>query len=157
MGAAARRAGRTSRATDASLTKEQIIHIAAFRRELRSFLRHTEHVARRWQLTPQRFLLLLVIKGAPAGDERLSLTEIANSLHLSRNSVTELCARAEDVGLVQREQSDEDLRVVYVRLTREGERRLCGALLENEDYRGEVTEAFAELTASFRATSRGRR
>jgi len=156
MGAAARGARRTARAKDNSLTQEQIIHIAAFRRELRSFLRHTEDVARRWQLTPQRFLLLLVIKGAPSGSERLSLTEIANSLYLSRNSVTELCARAEEVGLVYREQSESDLRVVYVGLTREGERRLCGALLENEEYRAEVTDAFAELAASFRATSRGR-
>jgi DNA-binding MarR family transcriptional regulator len=157
MGAASRGAGRRAQAKAAALTQEQIIHIAAFRCELRSFLRHTEEVARRWRLTPQRFLLLLAIKGAPDGSERLSLTEIANRLHLSRNSVTELCSRAEEVGLVYREQSDEDLRVVYVRLTREGEKRLRGALLENDEYRAEVTDAFSELTASFQAASRVRR
>ena len=41
---------------------ERIVQIAAFRSELRTFLRQSEQVARRWRLTPQRFLLLLTIK-----------------------------------------------------------------------------------------------
>jgi DNA-binding MarR family transcriptional regulator len=139
------------------LPLDRVMHLAAFRCELRGFLRHTEEVARRWQLTPQRHLLLLAIKGAPDGSQRLSFTEIANCLALSRNTVTELCARAEDAGLLYREPAEHDLRVVYVRLTDEGERRLGGALLEAEDYRNELIEAFEELATSFGRSTRSRR
>ena len=140
----------------ADLPLDQIVRIAAFRSELRGFLRHSERVGRNWNLTPQRYTLLLAIKGAPDGSERLSFTELARRLHLSPNTVTELCARAEAAGLIRREPSERDLRVVYLRLTREGERRLQGALRENEQYRHELAEAFNVLTESFQvATGRG--
>jgi DNA-binding MarR family transcriptional regulator len=146
---------RSRRGRGDPLPLEQIIHIAAFRSRLRVFLRHSEEIARRWQLTPQRFLLLLTVKGAPDGSGRLSVTEIADRLCLSLNTVTELCARAEEAGLVGRDTPEEDRRLVYFGLTGEGERRLGGALREMEQYRAEVAEAFDELTRSFRlATSR---
>jgi DNA-binding MarR family transcriptional regulator len=131
---------------------EQIIQIATFRAELRAFLRHTEQIARRWQLTPQRFLLLLTIKGAPDRSGRLSLTEIADRLSLSRNTVTELCSRAEDIGLLSRDDTEEDRRLVYLELTREAERRLFGALKEMDEHRADLAKAFGELTRSFRQT-----
>jgi len=131
---------------------EQIIQIATFRAELRAFLRHTEQIARRWQLTPQRFLLLLTIKGAPDRSGRLSLTEIADRLSLSRNTVTELCSRAEDIGLLSRDDAEEDRRLVYLELTREAERRLFGALKEMDEHRADLAKAFGELTRSFRKT-----
>ena len=128
---------------------ERIIRIAEFRARLTSFLRHSERICAKWDLTPQRYLLLLTIKGASDGGERMSFTEIAGRLQLERNSVTELCARAEQAGLVRREPSPIDQRVVYLRLTREGERRLDGALLETDDLRRELAEAFAQLRDSF--------
>jgi DNA-binding MarR family transcriptional regulator len=140
-----------------SLPLDEIIRIAAFRSELRAFLRHTEAVARRWQLTPQRYMLLLAIKGAANRSERISVTELANRLYLSPNTVTELCARAEAAGLLNREPADHDLRVVCMRLTDEGERRLCGALLESENLRSELVDAFAELSKSFGRATRPRR
>jgi DNA-binding MarR family transcriptional regulator len=146
---------RKSSKTDV-LPLDQIIHIATFRSELRAFLRQSEAVARRWQLTPQRYMLLLAIKGAPDGSQRLNLTELANRLHLSPNTVTELCARAEAAGLLNREPADHDLRVVYVRLTKEGERRLRGALLESESLRAELIDAFGELAESFGRATRPR-
>lgn len=135
---------------------EQVIQIAAFRSELRTFLHHGEQVARRWRLTPQRFLLLLAIKGAPDRSGRLSLTEIADRLSLSRNTVTELCARAEEAGLLRREDAEDDRRLVYLELTDEGNRRLFGALDEMDGHRGEITQAFDALTQSFRKASRRR-
>jgi DNA-binding MarR family transcriptional regulator len=51
-----------------------------------------------------------------------------------------------------REQSARDQRVVCVRLTAEGERRLRGVIRESDDYRDELVAAFASLEASFRAT-----
>jgi DNA-binding MarR family transcriptional regulator len=135
-----------------ALALERIIHLAAFRAALRVFQRRSEKIARRWGLTPQRFLLLLAIKGAPEGTERLNLTEAATRLQLSRNSVTELCRRAEDAGLVERRRSSTDQRVVYLSLTDEGERRLRGALLEGEVAREAFATSFADLVASFAAS-----
>ncbi len=135
------------------MSLERIMHLAEFRAALRAFQRRSEQVARSWGLTPQRYLLLLAVKGAPDGSESLSLTRIAERLHLSRNTVTELCARAEAAGLIQRRPSLDDQRVVYLHLTSEGERRLQGALLESETYREELRKCFDELVASFSASA----
>jgi hypothetical protein len=47
--------------------------------------------------------------------------------------------------------------VVYLRLTPEGERRLDGALLENEQYRRELSQAFGVLAETYRIATRARR
>ena len=132
----------------------RIIRIAEFRAGLRSFLRNQERASRNWGLTPQRHLLLLALKGAPDGSERLSFTDLAERLQISRNTVTELCARAEKEGLVVREPSTEDQRVTYLRATAEGERRLLGVLNETDDFRGELMNAFEELAETLRKASR---
>ena len=137
------------RPQDDPFSPARIVKIADFRARLTSFLRHSERICAKWDLTPQRYLLLLTIKGAPDGDERMSFTQIAERLQLERNTVTELCARAEQAGLIRREPSAIDQRVVYLRLTREGERRLRGALLETDDLRRELAGAFEELRDSF--------
>ncbi|HZP72864.1 MAG TPA: MarR family transcriptional regulator [Gaiellaceae bacterium] len=136
------------------LPLEQIIRIAAFRSDLRAFQQHTDRISRKWGLTPQRYLLLLAIKGAPDGQQRLSFTDLAETLRLSRNTVTELCSRAEAAGLIEREPAEHDLRVVYLRLSKLGERQLNRVLRENEEFRHDVLESFADLTASFRNATR---
>src|SRR5918912_1364241 len=106
------------------LTAEAAMRGAEFRAALRKFLRRSERVARRAGLTPQRHLLLLMIKGAPDGSEQSTVTELAERLQLAQSTVTELVSRAEEAGLVEREQSARDGRVAHLRLTSEGERRL---------------------------------
>jgi DNA-binding MarR family transcriptional regulator len=98
---------------------------AELRAELRRFLRLSEKIARRHQLTPQRYALLLMIKGAPDGSERSTVTELAERLQLAQSTVTELVRRAEAVGLIRREPSPRDGRVAYLSLTPEAERRLA--------------------------------
>jgi DNA-binding MarR family transcriptional regulator len=139
----------------AGVSLERVIDIAEFRACLRAFLRHSEHVARHWGLTPQRYALMLAIKGAPDGEEQLTVSELADRLQLSRNSVTELVNRAEEIGLVRRTQADHDQRVVYLTLTPEGERRLMGALVENEDARRDLARVFDAVARSFRAATDG--
>jgi DNA-binding MarR family transcriptional regulator len=134
---------------------EQIVHIAEFRSTLRAFLRRTERVARGVGLTPQRFELLLAIKGAPDGSQRLNFTSLANRLHLSRNTVTELCARAEDAGLLARERDPGDQRVIYLRLTKKADKLLCAALIENDAFRHELMHAFGDLRRSFATSAAG--
>ncbi len=142
------------RREQATPSLDQIVRIAEFRAELRAFLRHNEHVCRRWELTPQRYLLLLAIKGAPDGSERLSFTSLAERLQLSRNTVTELCGRAEQAGLIRREPSETDQRVVYLRLSPEGERRLLGVISEGDGFRRELQAAFDDLELALRDATR---
>ena len=139
---------------ETSLSVEKAQRVAAFRAALRTFLGRTEEAARGCGLTPQRYLLLLMVKGAPDGSERLRLTHLAELLKLGRNTVTELVARAEEAGLVRREGVSGDRRVVLVALTAEGERRLGLAVDANEQHRRELAESFGALGSTFRAAER---
>ena len=124
---------------------DEVARVAEFRAALRAFLRKSERNARRSGLTPQRYLLLLMIKGARDGSEQSTVTELAERLQLAQSTVTELVRRAEEIGLVGREQSDADGRVVHLRLTAEGERRLARAFTSNEQERNELRSTIARL------------
>src|SRR5919206_916046 len=106
--------------------------VAEFRAALRKFLRKSERVARASGLTPQRHLLLLMIKGAPDSTEQSTVTELAERLQLAQSSVTELVRRAEEAGLLEREQSTSDGRVAHLRLSAEGERRLQKSFTDHD-------------------------
>jgi DNA-binding MarR family transcriptional regulator len=123
----------------------EFAQVADFRAALRAFLRKAERNARTSGLTPQRYLLLLMIKGAPNGRETSTVTELAERLQLAQSTVTELVSRAEEIGLIEREQSDSDGRVTNLRLTDEGERRLMKAFTTNEQERQELRAAIAHL------------
>jgi hypothetical protein len=47
------------------VTTKDIIAVAEFRSALRHFLRRSEKIARQSGLTPQRYTLLMMIKGRP--------------------------------------------------------------------------------------------
>src|ERR671923_370984 len=118
-----------------SLETSRVMEVAEFREALRRFLRLSERVARTSGLTPQRYLLLLMIKGASDGSEQSTVTELADRLQLAQSTVTELVSRAEEAGLISREQSQTDARVAHLRLTDEGERRLEHAFTALADER----------------------
>jgi DNA-binding MarR family transcriptional regulator len=130
---------------------DAVVHVAQFRAALRRFLRTSEQVARASGLTPQRYLLLLMIKGAPDGSERSTVTELADRLQLAQSTVTELVRRAEEVGLLEREQSSEDGRVALLGLTREGERRLASSFTRLEPERAALREMLEHLDAELLA------
>src|SRR3954451_19991264 len=123
----------------------RVIEVADFREKLRRFLRQSERVARQSGLTPQRYLLLLMIKGAEDLSECSTVTELADRLQLAQSTVTELVSRAEDVGLGVRERSSEDGRIAHLRLSDEGERRLAKSFTSNERERQALLEAFTHL------------
>src|SRR5438876_11999579 len=114
------------------LSVDEFATVAEFRSALRRFLRHSELVADACGLTPQRYLLLLMIKGAEDKSGKSTVTELAERLQLAQSTVTELVRRAEEVGLLQRERSPDDGRVAFLRLTPEGERRLERSFTSNE-------------------------
>jgi DNA-binding MarR family transcriptional regulator len=124
---------------------DEVVHVAEFRAALRVFLRRSERIARASGLTPQRYLLLLMIKGAANGSEQSTVTELAERLQLAQSTVTELVARAEESGLIEREMSTADGRVAHLRLTAEGEGRLARAFTDLEGERRDLHEAFQHL------------
>src|SRR5881409_1931261 len=128
-----------------TLEVARVIEVADFREALRRFLRQSERIARQSGLTPQRYLLLLMIKGAPDGSGQSTVTELAERLQLAQSTVTELVRRAEETGLVERERSSLDGRIAYLRLTAEGERRLSQSFTSNESERKALLAAFEHL------------
>jgi DNA-binding MarR family transcriptional regulator len=130
------------------LPPDDVKRVADFRATLRAFMRKSERNARASGLTPQRYLLLLMIKGAPDGREQSTVTELADRLQLAQSTVTELVRRAEEVGLIARAQSDADARVAHLKVTEEGERRLALAFTSNEQERDELRAAIAQLDRS---------
>ena len=124
---------------------EDVVAVAEFRTALRRFLRRSERVARQSGLTPQRYLLLLMIKGAAGGTQKSTVTELADRLQLAQSTVTELVRRAEEVGLIVREQSPHDARVAHLRLTPEGDRRLMQSITLLTTERAQLRDAIAHL------------
>ena len=133
----------------ATITTEEACAAAEFRAALRQFLRVSERIARHSNLTPQRYLLLLMVKGAVDGSERSTVTELADRMQLAQSTVTELVSRAEEAGLLQREQSSTDARVAHLRLTEEGERRLTLAFRGLASERENLRAVFTHLDSEF--------
>jgi DNA-binding MarR family transcriptional regulator len=131
-----------------ALSAAEAVPVAEFRAALRGFLRTSERNARAAGLTPQRYLLLLMIKGAPDRSEQSTVTELAERLQLAQSTVTELVSRAEEIGLVERERSSDDGRIAILRLAPEGERRLAQVFTSNERERQALSRAFEHLQST---------
>jgi DNA-binding MarR family transcriptional regulator len=114
--------------TTRDLTRADYEEAANLRAALRLFLRQSETITRRSGLSPRHYELLLMIKAAPA--EHSTVSELVERLQLTQSTVTELVQRAEDAGLLQREPSPRDGRVVHLRLTDDAERRMQAAVAE---------------------------
>ena len=127
------------------LNVEDVVTVAAFRSALRKFLRRSELVADTCGLTPQRYLLLLMIKGSPDGSGRSTVTELSDRLQLAQSTVTELVARSVEAGLIAREGSTSDGRVTYLTLTAEGEQRLACSFTGLEAERNALYDAIGAL------------
>ena len=137
--------------TRATIRLREYQSAADLRAALRKFLRVSERAARKHGLTQQRHLLLLMIKGAPDGTERSTVSELSERLQLAQSTVTELLGRAEVAGLVSREASRDDGRVVFFSLTPEAERRLAAVVLDLRSER----DALARIVAALGASSLG--
>jgi DNA-binding MarR family transcriptional regulator len=127
-------------------TPDEYRQAAAFRAEVRTFLRNSEEAARRNGLTPQRYLLLLMIKGAVDGTERSTVTDLCQRLKLGQSTVTELVGRAHDVGLLERSSDANDGRVAHLYLTVEGENRVSSVVMELRGDRDRLVSMFADAS-----------
>ena len=105
------------------MSKAEYEVLAQFRYQLRRFLRFSEETTRRLGITPLQYQLMLQIKGFP-GREWATVVELAERLQAKHHGVVALISRCETAGLVVRNSSRGDLRLVEVQLTSKGERCL---------------------------------
>jgi DNA-binding MarR family transcriptional regulator len=98
-------------------------HLLEFRTGIRHFLHWSEEQATAVGVTPAQHQLMLAIRGH-AGVERPTVGDIADALVLRHNSAVGLIDRAVEAGLVVRDVDDLDSRVVRLRLTALGNRRI---------------------------------
>src|SRR5438067_2563282 len=95
----------------------------AYRDSLRRFLHWSEQQAMDAGITPAQHQLLLAIRGHRGRPPTIG--DIAEHLLVRHHSVVGLVDRAERAGLVQRRVDARDHRVVRLRLTEKGSRRLA--------------------------------
>jgi DNA-binding MarR family transcriptional regulator len=106
-----------------TMTATEFRALAEFRYQIRVFLNGSEQAARKADLEPQQYLLLLALRGLPAVREP-NIREVAERMQLRHHSVVELVDRLERRQLLRREHSRSDRRQVILRLTPRGERIL---------------------------------
>ncbi len=105
------------------LTDAQYARLLEFRTGLRRFLHWSERRAADAGLSAAQHQLLLVVRGH-AAQEGPTIGDIAEALILKHHSAVGLVDRAAASGLVTRRTDPADHRVVRVRLTPKGARRL---------------------------------
>lgn len=95
-----------------------------FRTAIRRFLRWSEEQAEAEGLTPTQHQLLLAIRGSGQADGP-TVGDVAQAMLIRHHSAVGLVDRAVDAGFVRRIRDHEDHRVVRLRLTADGARRLA--------------------------------
>ncbi|HLZ90974.1 MAG TPA: MarR family transcriptional regulator [Candidatus Acidoferrum sp.] len=105
------------------ITTEEYRALAELRYRIRHFLQAGDAKAQTAGLEPQQYLLLLTIRGLPAGEEA-TIRNLAERLALKHHSVVELIDRLETHGYVRRARGRDDRRRVLVSLLPRGERLL---------------------------------
>ena len=101
------------------VTTKEYEKLAAFRFNLRQFLRFSEMAARSVGLTSQQHQALLSIKGFPDG-KVITIGQLAEQLQVAHHTAVELVDRLTLQDLVLREGSAVDRRHVHVKLTDRG-------------------------------------
>lgn len=126
------------------MTKNEYEVLAAFRYQMRRFLRFSENASRQAGLTPQQHQLLLAIKGFP-GRDWATVGELGSRLQVKQHSVVGLVNRAEQLHLVFRRSSPDDGRVVEVHLTPKGEATLEKISQQNRHELRQMAGEFRDL------------
>jgi DNA-binding MarR family transcriptional regulator len=97
--------------------------LLAFRTGIRRFLNWSESQAASVGVSPAQHQLMLAIRGHD-GPDGPTIGDVADALILRHNSAVGLVDRAVEAGLVARHVDERDARVVRLRLTALGSRRI---------------------------------
>src|SRR3989440_8530184 len=140
------------------LNQAEYTALAQFRYQIRRYLRYMEERAREAGYNPQKYQLLLAIKGLPQ-DARPTISALAERMQLNHNSMVELIDRCEERGLIQRARSGADRRQVELTITNEGHnilRRLATAARQELRNIGPLmAEALQSLLQDLRVPKHG--
>jgi DNA-binding MarR family transcriptional regulator len=117
------RAGFITVMSSRTMSKAEFEVLAAFRYQLRRFLRFSEELTRRHGVTPLQYQLMLQIRGFP-GRDWATVAELAERLQAKHHGVVALVSRCEAAGLLRRGASRGDQRLVEVHLSPAGRRCL---------------------------------
>jgi len=120
---------------DKAVTEAEYATLAAFRYELKQFLRFSEAAAEAVGLTPQQHQALLAVRGF-SGPGAMTVGALAERLQIKPHSAVGLVNRLAEQGLVTRHASTADRRKVLLALTPRG------------------NDLLAELTAAHKAEVR---
>ncbi len=127
-------------------TDEDFRRLLEFRTGLRRFLRWSEQAAIAADLSPAVHQLLLAIRGSGKPDGP-TIGELAEYLVVRHHSAVEAVDRAQQSGLVEREADRDDLRVVRVRLTEDGDERLRRLTAQHLEELARLAPSFSALWA----------
>jgi DNA-binding MarR family transcriptional regulator len=125
--------------------RDLLSRLADLRLTLLRFERASDAIVRRCGITPRQHLLLLALEGRHEG--AASIGTLSEDLGLAQSTITELADRSETKGIVRRESSRQDGRVVLVRTTAEG-RRLLALVLAQLDVERELLGAALDRIAA---------
>ena len=95
-----------------------------FRSGLRTFLKWSKDQAARAGLAPSQHQLLLAIRGHPDQRRGPTVGEVADYLLIKPHTAGELATRAARAQLVVRIEDPDDKRVVRLRLTKQGQKKI---------------------------------
>lgn len=115
------------------------------REAVREFTSRSAEIIRRHGLTLEQYQLLLLLRVWPK--EQATIGNLYTELHRGQSAVTQLARRMENHGLIRRELSSRDARVRYLKLTKQGERRLSEAVTALKGERDRLLELVAGLGA----------
>lgn len=101
------------------IEQKQIQALAGFRNALRRFLAFSEEATRAEGVTSQQYQAMLAIKAQPHGT--MTVRDLGGELLLKANSTVQLVDRLARMGLVRRQSSDKDRRMVQIMLTEAGD------------------------------------
>ena len=124
-------------------TRDGYADAATIRVALRSFARRTEEITKRHGLTPQRYVLLLLVRVAEDEERVATVTSLVRTLQTTQSSVTQLVGGAVRAGLLSRQGDVRDARRQYLHLTEEGSVRLTAAFSELGPDRQRLAEVVA--------------
>jgi DNA-binding MarR family transcriptional regulator len=129
------------------LDKAGLERQSQFRYELRRFLRFGEEASRAAGVTAVQYHLMLHTQAFP-GREWASIGELAERLQTAPHGVVALATRCEEAGLVRRQPSQQDGRMVEVHLTAKGRRIVARLAAEHNAQLGALAAVIEAARAS---------
>jgi DNA-binding MarR family transcriptional regulator len=133
-----------------TLSEEDYEALARFRQALRNFMAFSDAMLETVGLGPRRYQAMLAVR-ARAGNDRISVGELADLLLIKPNTAAELVNRLETAGLVERVRDKRDRRRALLALTPEGGRKLDEVAQFHLAKLDESRAAFVQLFETARA------